>query len=272
MRWGELQAASNRFARVLREHGVAKAAAAATTDTSFGTFKCGAILLSMSVLYLTQGIRHRVSDSGAKVLLTDAANVGRIRWSSTCSASRSSPPVADEHVRARGHSGRRPCAALLPPPACRQGHPGAPARARGVRLLPRRARRRVFTAWSTGCGTAPLFGPWRLGATQLVYQREGGFDPHKQLDTRKRHGATNVFTTPTAMRSMMSITDAGAATAAVPRRLQRRRAAQPGGDPRVPRAVRRHRARLLRATESYPLVANYRSSTCARGRWASPCR
>ena len=35
--------------------------------------------------------------------------------------------------------------------------------------------------------------------------------------------------------------------AEVPDRLQRRRAAQPGGDPLVPRAVRPHRARLLRA-------------------------
>ena len=36
--------------------------------------------------------------------------------------------------------------------------------------------------WAWAAGIAPLLGPWRLGAVQLVYQREGGFDPHKQLD------------------------------------------------------------------------------------------
>ena len=32
--------------------------------------------------------------------------------------------------------------------------------------------------WAWAAGIAPLLGPWRLGATQVVYQREGGFDPH----------------------------------------------------------------------------------------------
>src|ERR687897_2341632 len=86
VRWGELQAASNRYARVLRELGVEKGDRVAmllppTPETAaafFATFKCGAILLSMSVLYGDEGIRHRVSDSGAKVLVTDAANAGRV--------------------------------------------------------------------------------------------------------------------------------------------------------------------------------------------------
>ena len=76
--------------------------------------------------------------------------------------------------------------------------------------------------WAWAAGIAPLLGPWRFGAVQLVYQREGGFDPHKQLDVLSRHEASNVFTTPTAMRSMMAIGDAGhALPAEVPDRLQR---------------------------------------------------
>src|SRR5437764_341615 len=63
--------------------------------------------------------------------------------------------------------------------------------------------------WAWAAGIAPLLGPWRLGAVQCVYQREAGFDPAKQLDFLSRHEVTNVFTTPTAMRSMMSIEDAG---------------------------------------------------------------
>ena len=59
IRWGELQEWSNRFANVLRAHGVQQGDRVAmllppTPETAaafFGTFKAGAILLSMSVLY-----------------------------------------------------------------------------------------------------------------------------------------------------------------------------------------------------------------------------
>src|SRR5215218_507900 len=84
--WGELQEASNRLANVLRAHGVEKGdrvamllpATPETAAAFFAAWKCGAILLSMSVLYGDEGIRHRVSDSGSKVLVTDAANAGRV--------------------------------------------------------------------------------------------------------------------------------------------------------------------------------------------------
>src|SRR5215212_9879698 len=86
VRWGELQELSNRFAGVLRAHGVAKGdrvamllpATPETAAAFFGTWKCGAILLSMSVLYGDDGIRHRVSDSQAKVLVTNQANQDRV--------------------------------------------------------------------------------------------------------------------------------------------------------------------------------------------------
>ena len=94
--------------------------------------------------------------------------------------------------------------------------------------------------WAWAAGIAPLLGPWRLGAVQVVLQRQGGFDPQRQLDFLSRNKVTNVFTTPTAMRSMMAIEDAGTRyPCEFRRRLQRRRAAEPGGDPLVPRAVRR---------------------------------
>src|SRR5215204_5876175 len=86
VKWGELQELSNRFANVLRAHGVERGDRVAmllppTPETAaafFGTYKSAAILLSMSTLYGDEGIRHRITDSQAKVLVTDAANRDRI--------------------------------------------------------------------------------------------------------------------------------------------------------------------------------------------------
>ena len=112
--------------------------------------------------------------------------------------------------------------------------------------------------WAWAAGIAPLLGPWRFGAVQLVYQREGGFDPHKQLAFLSRHEASNVFTTPTAMRSMMGIGDAGT------RYPQKFRIVCSAGEPLNPEAIRWFREQYgltvldyYGLTESYPLVANY---------------
>src|SRR5256714_11644400 len=84
--WGEVQDTSNRFANVLTAHGVQRGdrvamllpATPETAAAFFGTWKAGAILLSMSVLYGDEGIRHRLTDSQPKVAVTNEANVKRI--------------------------------------------------------------------------------------------------------------------------------------------------------------------------------------------------
>jgi acetyl-CoA synthetase len=276
VRWGELQAASNRYARVLRELGVEKGDRVAmllppTPETAaafFATFKCGAILLSMSVLYGDEGIRHRVSDSGAKVLVTDAANAGRV-----------DPSLVDhvlllEDLPAGGDDTFAPEDTLADDPAQLYYSSGTTGLAKGILHAHRYLlaheefvychdvqQGELFHGmgeWAWAAGIAPLLGPWRLGAVQLVFQREGGFDAHRQLDVLSRHGATNVFTTPTAMRSMMGISDAGA------RYPQRFRVVCSAGEPLNPEAIRWFREQYgvtvldyYGLTESYPLVANY---------------
>ena len=203
-----------------------------------------AILLSMSVLYGDDGIRHRVKDSEAKVLVTDRANAGRI------------PEGMVEHVVLLDDDGLLDgCDDTFEAEDTLADDPGQLYYSSGTTGLAKgilHAHRYLLAheefvychdvqegelfhgmgEWAWAAGIAPLLGPWRLGAVQLVYQREGGFDPHKQLDVLSRHGATNVFTTPTAMRSMMGIGDAGT------RYPQRFRVVCSAGEPLNPEAIR----------------------------------
>ncbi len=276
VRWGEIQAASNRYARVLREHGVVKGDRVAmllppTPETAaafFATWKCGAILLSMSVLYGDDGIRHRVSDSSPRVLITDRANAGRV------DSSLVEHVLLLEDLPAGGDDSFAAEDTLAEDPAQLYYSSGTTGLAKGIL----HAHRYLLAheefvychdvrdgelfhgmgEWAWAAGIAPLLGPWRFGAVQLVYQREGGFDPHKQLDVLSRHGASNVFTTPTAMRSMMAIADAGT------RYPQKFRIVCSAGEPLNPEAIRWFREQYgltvldyYGLTESYPLVANY---------------
>jgi acetyl-CoA synthetase len=125
--------------------------------------------------------------------------------------------------------------------------------------------------WAWAAGIAPLLGPWRLGAVQCVFQREGGFDPRRQLDFLSRHEVTNVFTTPTAMRSMMTVTDAGG------RYSQRFRRVCSAGEPLNPEAIRWFREQYgvtvldyYGLTESYPLCANFPFMEVREGSMGKP--
>jgi acetyl-CoA synthetase len=287
IRWGELQEWSNRFANVLRDHGVEKGDRVAmllppTPETAaafFGTFKAGAILLSMSVLYGDEGIAHRVRDSEPKVLLTNEANAGRVQAEQVL--------LLDENLLASGDPSFEVEDTLADDPAQLYYSSGTTGLAKGILHAHRYVlaheefvychevqdgeRFHGMGEWAWAAGIAPLLGPWRLGAVQLVYQRQGGFDPHKQLDFLSRHEASNVFTTPTAMRSMMSIPDAGT------RYPQKFRRVCSAGEPLNPEAIRWFREQYgltvldyYGLTESYPLVANYPFMEVREGSMGKP--
>ena len=272
--WGELQEASDRFANVLRARGVGRGdrvamVLPATPETAaafFGVWKVGAILLAMSVLYGDEGIAHRVRDAEPAVVVCDAENAGRVRGAEVL--------VLDDELLASGAPGFECVDTAADDPAQLYYSSGTTGLAKGILHAHRYLlaheefvychevadgeRFHGMGEWAWAAGIAPLLGPWRLGAVQVVYQRRGGFDPHRQLEVLSRHRVTNVFTTPTAMRSMMGIADAGA------RYPQRFRRVCSAGEPLNPEAIRWFREQYgvtvldyYGLTESYPLVANY---------------
>jgi acetyl-CoA synthetase len=277
VRWGELQELANRAANLLRSRGVERGDRVAvvlppTPETAavfFGTWKLGAILLSMSVLYGDDGIRHRLEDSGAKVLVTDAANLDRFDPSLVGEIL-----VLDDGLL-EGASAEPICEdTAADDPAQLYYTSGTTGKAKGIVHAHRYIlaheefvychdvrdgeRFHGMGEWAWAAGISPLLGPWRLGAVQCVLQREAGFDPAKQLDFLSRYEVTNVFTTPTAMRSMMAIDGAGE------RHPQKFRIVCSAGEPLNPEAIRWFREQYgvtvldyYGLTESYPLCANF---------------
>jgi acetyl-CoA synthetase len=287
--WGELQELANRWAHVLASHGVERGdrvaiVLPATPETAaafFGVWKLGAILLSLSVLYGDDAIRHRLTDSGAKLLVTDAANAPRFRSVET------EVLVLDQSLLREAPADPVCADTSADDPAQLYYTSGTTGFAKGIvhahrYLLAHEEfvychevedgeRFHGMGEWAWAAGIAPLLGPWRLGAVQCVYRREAGFDPERQLDFLSRYDVTNVFTTPTAMRSMMTVADAGT------RYPQRFRRVCSAGEPLNPEAIRWFRDHYgvtvldyYGLTESYPLVANYPSQEVREGSMGRP--
>ena len=275
--WGELQDLANQAAHTLSSHGIRRGDRVAvvlppTPEAAaifFGVWKLGAILLAMSVLYGDEGVEHRLSDSGAALLVTDAANAPRFDrpWAPArlvldagTLAGASTDPVAvdtsaDDPAQLYYTSGTTGLAKGIV-----HAHRYILAHEEFVYCheVEDGERFHGMGEWAWAAGIAPLLGPWRLGAVQCVYRRESGFDPGRQLDFLSRHRVTNVFTTPTAMRAMMAVEDAGT------RYPQQFRRVCSAGEPLNPEAIRWFREQYgvtvldyYGLTESYPLVANY---------------
>jgi acetyl-CoA synthetase len=236
----------------------------------------------MSVLYGDEGIKHRITDSQSKVLVTDAANAGRVDRALV-----EHVIVLDQGLLADASAEFERVDTASDDPAQLYYSSGTTGLAKGILHAHRYLlaheefvychdvqEGELFHGmgeWAWAAGIAPLLGPWRLGATQFVFQRQGGFDPEQQLEVLSRHGVTNVFTTPTAMRAMMAIPDAGS------RFPQRFRIVCSAGEPLNPEAIRWFREQYgvtvldyYGLTESYPLVANYPFMEVREGSMGKP--
>ncbi len=273
--WGELQDMADRFALRLLEAGVQRGDRVAmllppTPETAaafFGTWKIGGILLSMSVLYGDDGITHRLTDSQAAVCVTNEANRARVEGQTQVM-------VLEPGDLDTGSTDHETLDTSCDDPAQLYYTSGTTGLAKGILHAHRYIlgheefvychdvrdgeRFHGMGEWAWAAGIAPLLGPWRYGAIQVVLQRKGGFDPHGQLAFLSRHRPTNVFATPTAIRSMMGIGDAGT------RYPQDFRIVCSAGEPLNPEAIRWFREQYgvtvldyYGLSESYPLVANY---------------
>ncbi len=275
--WGELGGLANRAANVLADHGVKRGdrvavCAPASPETAamfLATWKLGAILLSLSVLYGDEGIQHRIRDSEPKLIVTDAENAGRMPGDLVDEVI-----VLDAKLLAGADDHFDTVDTSCDDPAQIYYTSGTTGLAKGIL----HAHRYLLAheeflychdvrggelfhgmgEWAWAAGIAPLLGPWRYGAVQYVYQRRGGFDPHEQLEALSRNGVTNVFATPTAIRSMMAITDAAQ------RYPQKFRVVCSAGEPLNPEAIRWFRDQygvtvldFYGLSESYPLCANF---------------
>jgi acetyl-CoA synthetase len=286
--WGELQDRSDRFALRLLEEGVQRGDRVAmllppTPETAaafLGTWKIGAILLSMSILYGDEGIKHRLKDSEAKVVVTNAANQARVEGLTKVMLL--APGDLDT-----GSTDHEIVDTSCDDPAQLYYTSGTTGLAKGILHAHRYIlgheefvychdvqdgeRFHGMGEWAWAAGIAPLLGPWRLGAVQVVFQRKGGFDPYQQLAFMSRHRPTNVFATPTAIRSMMGISDAGM------RYPQDFRIVCSAGEPLNPEAIRWFREQYgvtvldyYGLSESYPLVANYPFMEVREGSMGKP--
>src|SRR3954447_3050537 len=293
--FGELQDLSNKFANVLEHYGVERGDRVATLLPSLpetaavflGTYKHGAILLSMSVLYGDSGIEHRLKDSGAKVLVTDSANRHRIPDGLAEMVWEIDSP---DFTRAMEKASTRydTVDTASDDPAQLYYSSGTTGTAKGIL----HAHRYLLAheefefchdvrdgelfhgsgEWAWAAGICPLLGPWRYGTVQFVYARKGGFDPEEQLRQLHKHEVSNMFTTPTALRAMTGVEDAG-------RRypLDKLRITCSAGEPLNPEVIRWFRDQYgitvldyYGLTESYPLCGNFPSVEVREGSMGRP--
>jgi acetyl-CoA synthetase len=303
--FGELQDLSNRFANVLAAHGVERGDRVATLLPSLpetaavflGTYKAGAILLSMSVLYGDDGIEHRLRDSGAKALVTDTANRHRIPEglaevimvldSGEGEGERASADLDLGAELERAPDRFDVVDTSSDDPAQLYYSSGTTGKAKGIL----HAHRYLLAheefeychdvrdgelfhgsgEWAWAAGICPLLGPWRYGAVQFVYARKGGFDPEEQLRQLAKHEVSNMFTTPTALRAMTAVADAGSK---YPLKL---RITCSAGEPLNPEVIRWFREQFgitvldyYGLTESYPLCGNFPSVEVREGSMGLP--
>jgi acetyl-CoA synthetase len=302
--FGELQDLSNKFANALAAHGVERGDRVATLLPSLpetaavflGTYKSAAILLSMSVLYGDEGIEHRLRDSQAKVLVTDTKNRHRIPDGlaevifvlDSGEGERQAGDLDLGEALAQASDSYEVVDTAADDPAQLYYSSGTTGMAKGIL----HAHRYLLAheefefchdvqdgelfhgsgEWAWAAGICPLLGPWRYGAAQFVYARKAGFDPEEQLRQLSKHNVQNMFTTPTALRAMRAVSDAGSRYP-----MPEMRIVCSAGEPLNPEVIHWFREQYgltvldyYGLTESYPLCGNFPTVEVREGSMGLP--
>jgi acetyl-CoA synthetase len=298
--FGDMQALTNRAANVLRDAGVAEGDRVAvmlpplpeTSATFLATYKLGAILLSLSILYGDESIAHRLRDAGAKVVVTDAENRGRIEHV------RGELPelervlvLGEDYERALEAASDRLVAGdtAADSPAQLYYSSGTTGLAKGILHAHRYVlghnefelchdvrEDEIFHStgeWAWIAGIVPgILGPWRFGVPIAVFARRGGYDPAQTLYVLEKYGVGNLFATPTALRSMAALGDVSGRFLGI-----RLRIACSAGEPLNPEVIRWFESQFGikpldfdGLTESYPLCGNFPTMEVRPGSMGKP--
>jgi acetyl-CoA synthetase len=298
--FGDLQRLTNRAANVLADCGVARGDRVAvmlpptpeSAATFLATFKLGAILLSLSILYGDDAITHRLRDSGARVLVTDAANRVRIEplMHQTPALERILVLGEDYDRALEAASVRFETVDTSPDdPAQLYYSSGTTGLAKGIlhahryllahnefELVHDVREDEVFHStgeWAWIAGIVPgILAPWRFGAPIAVFSREGGYDPAQTLGLLEKYRVRNLFATPTALRAMAALGDVGPRYPGISLRV-----ACSAGEPLNPEVIRWFESQFgikvfdyYGLTESYPLCANLPTMEVRPGSMGKP--
>jgi acetyl-CoA synthetase len=298
--FGEMQALTNRTANALRAHGIGEGDRVAVmlpplpeaAATFLATYKLGAILLSLSILYGDDSIVHRLRDCSAKVIVTDAANRERINRVRDDLPQLEHVLVVDEEFGRAVETASDRCETL--DTAADQAAQiyytsGTTGLAKGIvhahryvighnefELVHDVRDDEVFHAtgeWAWIAGIMPgILGPWRFGAPIAVFARKGGYEPEQTLYVLEKYNVKNLFATPTALRAMAALGD-------ISHRYPRvsLRCTCAAGEPLNPEVIvwfeRQFGIPVMDfygLSESYPLCSNYPTMEIRRGSMGKP--
>jgi acetyl-CoA synthetase len=239
---------SNQFANVLTAHGFLRGDRCAillqqsleTAVCHFGTYKTGGVALPLFTLFGADALEYRLRDSGARVLVTDSANLGKVievfdrlpdlqtifcidgpspgarHFHADLAAARdtyktafTSPDDPALLVYTSGTTG--------PPKGALHGHRvligHLPCIETAHNFFPHRGDLSWTPAdWAWMGGLMNTMMPSLYYGVPVVAYRMGKFDPTRVYDLIATHAIRNAFLPPTALKLMRQIPAPGATT------------------------------------------------------------
>jgi acetyl-CoA synthetase len=298
--FGDMQALTNRTANALRAHEIGEGDRVAVmlpplpeaAATFLATYKLGAILLSLSILYGDDSIVHRLRDCSAKVIVTDAENRERIdRVRDELPELQDVLVVDEDFGRAVAEANDRfdTVDTLAEQAAQIYYTSGTTGLAKGIvhahryvighnefELVHDVRTDEVFHStgeWAWIAGIVPgILGPWRFGAPIAVFARKGGYDPEQTLYVLEKYKVKNLFATPTALRAMAALGDVSDRHPGISLRC-----ACAAGEPLNPEVIHWFERQFgipvmdfYGLSESYPLCSNYPTMEIRPGSMGKP--